>query len=408
MRLLRIFGGFTLLQIVGFAAPFVALPIIARIAGPVGWVHIASAQALGSLAAVVIIFGWWTAGPGELYQLTTESQRIALYRRSVLGRLVVSAGACPLLLVGVYASTPPTWIFISAAVAVAAALPGLSPAWLFVARAEPAKLAVYEVGPRAIATIVSIFWMQASGALIVYPSLIILATLLGYAAAWFIETPQTHESSTSLAAVLGDLRSHAPIAMSNVMGSIYSQSMVPIAAVLAPASAVSGFVSADKLYRASRFTIDATANTLQSWTLRSDTRRNHLRAVIAHAALGILGGLCISLLTPFATERLFGAAFAASYMTSTSLGVAFLCTSLSTPLVRNILIPRGRKYVALTAAISALVVGLTSVYPLYVWLGAEGFAVTMALSEAAGLCVNAWAVRELLLRDSPSSTIHVS
>lgn len=88
-------------------------------------------------------------------------------------------------------------------------------------------------------------------------------------------------------------------------------------------------------------------------------RRRHLAALVVHAALGVIGGVLIAVLGPWATGIVFGASVAAQPVPSGLYAVAFFCISLATPMIRNLLIPAGRFRIVLVATVSAALAGLT-------------------------------------------------
>lgn len=389
LALLKSLTGFTGLQLLGFVAPFMALPVIARLAGPELWVDFASAQAIGSLAGIVILFGWWTAGPAEYHRLGSVVQRANLYVASIRERLIVAAFAIPLTVAIVAAISPRESLLLCVLAALGMATYGLTPDWFFIASNSPSKLALYETIPRSISTLLSIPVMLTLGSILWFPIFQISAVFLAYMAMWRREIARHQNSSPKLRDSLTHLNQHAPIAASNILGGLYNQLMLPMATLVAPGASLATYVSADKLYKASRFSIVALANTLQSWVLSSETRKRHLVAFSAHAVLGTIGGAALALLAPPLSELFFGSELETSHTIAAALGVSFFCASVTTPVVRNLLIPHGHRRAPLIATFCATIAGLGSLYPLYAALGVVGVAFAVALSEATSLLINA-------------------
>ncbi|RLK47975.1 O-antigen/teichoic acid export membrane protein [Microbacterium telephonicum] len=386
--LARSLGGFTAIQLVGFAAPFIALPVIARMVGAAEWVHLASAQAIGSLTAAVILFGWWTAGPSEYYRRSGKAARALLYRQSVLERAIVASVALPISFVVVAMITPPDFLLIAVLANLAMASYGFTPDWYFIAMRRPAKLALYETGPRAFGIVVGVGAILLTRDIIWYPLTQLVAAAIAYLLMIHLETPRSSGMTVSLKSGLRNLRSNMPIAASNILGAAYGQLTIPVASALATNGALAPYVAGDKLYKASRFTIVALGNTLQGWVLSAETYRRQMFAISFHIGWGIVGGSMLAVLTPWATHLLFGSELRVEYSTSIAFGVAFLFASITTPLVRNVLIPHGRRRLPLVATALALTVGLGGIWPFYSAFGVSGIGLAVAASEFVSAAVN--------------------
>ncbi len=389
-------GGFTILQMIGFLAPFLALPVIARIAEPSEWVHLAVAQAVGSLTGIAILYGWWTAGPAAYHKLQHKDERIALYQQSVLERLLVACIALPTMIIVVHVISPADNIELYVMASVAMATYGLTPDWFFIAQNRPLKLAIYETLPRSVSTLASIPFILTTGAIIWYPIIQAGAVLLAYVLMLAIETPKSLGQKPSIKAAGANLQLQTPIALASVLGGAYNQFAIPLAALIVPTVVLAPYVSADKLYKASRFSIGALGNTLQSWVLTDPTYSRQMIAIRLHVIWGFVGAVLIFVLTPWATMFLFGGSLAAGPYTSAALAVAFLCTSVTTPLVRNVLIPAGQRRTPLFATFIATAAGLGGMWPLFQWLGLPGIGIAIALSETVSLGINGLGAARIL------------
>lgn len=395
MRLARRLSGFTLTQIVGLIAPLLALPILARSAGPTGWVSIAVAQAIGGIAAVVVMFGWWTAGPGAYLSTPDRSQRAQVYAMSVFSRLAVAVIAVPLATMITLAMTSPEWRTMSVLSTIAAAAAGLSPAWLFIAEARPDRLLLYEALPKVGATVAAMLIILSGGPLISYPILILLTHVLACGLSLHRWAPAARRPQSSPGDVWTELRAQMPVAAASVLGSAYSSAVVPIASSMAPISQVAPFATGDRLYRPSLFAISSLGNTLQAWVLEAKDIERHKFAIRAHVVLGLVGLALHSVVLPWATGLLFGPEFAIERSTATLFGVAFFSISVTTPLIRNIILPFGSRARPLVATGSAAVVGVSLMFALYPFLGVDGVAVGMAAGELVNLIICAFAVRRI-------------
>ncbi len=156
----------------------------------------------------------------------------------------------------------------------------------------------------------------------------------------------------------------------------------------------SPFASADAAYRLGLFTVTAMGNAFQGWTLEpgAERRSRHRGAFLAHLGLGVVGGGLFAALGPWVTGFVFGPDVAAPRDVCVWYGVAFLFLSVSTPPIRNLLVPAGRVRLVLGWTVGSAVVGLVLMVGAALAGWSAGVAAGMAVSEAvllAGLLVPA-------------------
>lgn len=390
-------GSYTLIQLLGYIAPLLALPVIARSTSTEGWASLGLGQAVGVMASVIIGAGWLTVGPVHFVQEHDDAGRHALYRRSLLQRALIAVVVTPLAVTVAAAIAPGGYGLLAALAVVGMASLGLSPGWYFIAAGAPSKLMRYDAAPRVASAVVAAAVVAVTGDVLWYPALLAIAPLVAYAIALRRETPAPAErSAIDWPQIRTDFRQQAPIAASGIVGGLYSQLMVPFVAVVAPAS-TAVFVSGDRLYKAGRFTISAAANTFQPWTLQDPSRRRHMAALLAHTLLGVVGLVASWLLMPPVSRLMFGADLAVPSLFAAAFGFGFMCTSIATPLIRNVLIPAGRRTVPLIGALTAAGLGVAVVAGLYPSIGADAVAVAVGASELGSLLVVA-AVAAPILR----------
>ncbi|QCB96955.1 polysaccharide biosynthesis protein [Arthrobacter sp. PAMC25564] len=383
--LLRL-AGFTLLPLLALVLPFLLLPIIARVVGAAGWSSITSGQAIGVIAATIILWSWNISGPVEIARAGASPVRAALYSSSMRSRMVIAAVVLPLMTVIVALVAHAGFRLDAITMAWATALTGFSPAWYGIGTGQPRILAVFDTFPRFCAAVLSAPLIVLTGQVWTYGAMSVLATLaalvsfhrkFGESGTWFPKSPRN---------VMREIIPDAGTAGINLTGSAYASSPVPIATATVPsATATAGFASADSIYRLGIFSVVALGNTFQGWTLErdaADPRQRHLIALAAHALLGVAGGLFLALFGPWVSGVMFGEAVRADTLTCVYYGLSFFFLSASTPLIRNLLIPaRRQRTVLLWTGISAaagvflmIVAGLSSNVP--------AVALGMAVSEA--------------------------
>ncbi len=400
-------AGFTGAPILSAFAPFIILPVISRVVGPDGWANFSAGQSIGILGMVGVLFGWGIVGPVRVARASDARERVIVLHESIHSRLVTAVIALPVVVGATYVVSGPDYRLESIAIAVAMAAGGFTPAWFCIGEGNPRGLMYFDALPKLAASLVAVPIVALTGAVLWYPVLLAGFTLPMYA---------VHARITAFADVRADgmnrqlipiLRTLAPTAAIDATGNAYGSTAIPIATAGLSPSDASSFASADRAYRIGILAVVAIANAFQAWVLdpqASDARARNRAAILAHVGLGIVGGASIALLGPWATGILFGAAVAAQPLPSLLFGVAFLCISSATPLIRNLLIPGHRVKTVLSATIVAAVVGLVVMITGSAIGSPSIIALGVAASELAALVVLAVpAIREYhrLPRRSP-------
>jgi O-antigen/teichoic acid export membrane protein len=378
-------GGFTAIPLFSSFVPFLLLPALARVSGAAGWAAIGTGQALGTMGAVIVAWGWWLAGPVGYVRRTSSRDRHALFMSSVQTRLLVSAFIIPIAFVAAALLSARSWRLEAGMVAIGFAVSGLTPGWFCIAAGRPGLLAQYEAVPKMLATAASGLIVWQTHNVMAYPILLIVATVGALAVFVVREIPPTEREIQPFNEVIATLREQAPIVTSNAFGSAYSSTPMPIASALAPAVSAASFSSGERFYRIAQFSIVALANGLQKWVLEADGQvaaRRQRAAIWSHVVLGLAGAIGIGLLGPTISRVLFGSAVQASYVTTIGFGVAFFFVSAATPFGRNLLIPAGRRTRLLVGTSSGAIVGVPLMVVSYYLFGVGGIAVGLALSEA--------------------------
>ena len=310
---------------------------------------------------VGVLFGWGIVGPVRVARATDAREKAVVLHESIHSRLVTAVIAFPAVVAATYLVSGPDYRLESIAIAVAMTAGGFTPAWFCIGEGNPRGLMVFDALPKLAASLVALPIVAFTGAVLWYPVLLLVLTLPLYA---------IHARSTAFAYIRADgmnrelrhvLRTLAPTAAIDATGNAYGSTAIPIAtAGLSPTDA-SSFASADRAYRIGILAVVAIANAFQAWVLdphARDARARNRAAILAHLGLGVAGGASIALFGPWVTGILFGAAVAAQVLPSILFGVAFLCISTATPLIRNLLIPGHRVKTVLAATIVAAIVGL--------------------------------------------------
>lgn len=373
----------------GLLTPLVVQPTMSRLTGDQGWGSVVTAISLGSVGWAAITWGWNLLGPPKVVR-AKQAQRWASYQESMHTRLLLAAIVLPLCAIFTAMLVPAEFRIATGLTAVAFAAVGLLPQWYCIGIGSSKLLGFFDAIPRLIGTLISIPIMLFTRSILAYP-ILLLATIA--VSLWlfprkvFPGQPAIHfrfrESWRSITQM-------GPAAIANLIPVAYSYAPMPIAQALLSNTAASHFGSADNLFRYSLYAITSLANALQGWTLEvegSSGRQRQIAAIAAHTALAILGGGLFILLGVWASKLLLGADVIATQGAIFWYGMAFFFLCISTPLLRNLLVPNGRARLALLATVVAAVIGLSVMFLSGFQHNPTGIAAGMAGSEGLILAI---------------------
>jgi O-antigen/teichoic acid export membrane protein len=400
-------SAFGTLPLIGSIAPLLVLPIIARSVDANQWASLLTCQAIGSFAAVVILSGWGINGQAAVALESSPARRRDIYWTSLRSRILVSLIVLPLALaVGILLASR-SMLVTSGLILVSSAWSGYTLSWFSIGCGRASWIATYELLPRLLATVASAYLVLMFGFIWLYPVSLVLSMSVGLSLFHKFELgswlPQRMRRTASLPTA--ERRRGAALSM---VGAAYAAAPLPVASALGlPGRA--GLASADRLYRYALFAIHTLANALQEWVLGSE-RKNYVRsqliAIRLHASLGLVGVTIAVLCGPALGRLFFGSQVAPSATICAWYGFAFFFLSLSTPLVRNLLIPAYRSGLVLCSTTVSGCLGLCSMMLLGPWLGSSGVAASLALAEMANFLILAPPALKLLRSHSRSEALH--
>ena len=388
MSLARRLASFSAIPAASALIPFLVLPVLAHAAGTGPWVAVAVGQSIGGFFALVVSLGLNVVGP-TLVSLAPDAERPELFATGTRARVAIALPAA--LVAGVIAAllAPGDDASTAAVMAVAITCGGLSSAWYLIGLGRPLPLIVFELLPRAVATLIGGAIILLGGPVIWYPTLLLLAIAGGVAAyAATVMNP---------AAILGGswresfafARMHLAAAATETVSGAYTTLAVSLVTAGTTAVQAAGYVSGDKLFRMGQTVVGAQGNALQGWVV--EDARAHFgararNALLLHAALGMLGFAAFALLGPWLTTVLFGDQ-AVDRATAILFGVAILCISLTTSLGRHVLVPLGRTRAIFVSVVAGAIVGVPLTLVLSSLWGSVGGAMGLATAEVVVLLV---------------------
>lgn len=381
-------AGFGSLPLIASLSPLLVLGIVARVCTPAEWAALGVGQAVGSFATVAVTFGWTVLGPPSLATTRDEGARRDLYAVSWWTRVLVGCLAVPSSAALASILVSPETALLAGCMCSSTALAGLTMAWYAVGLGRPSLAAIFDVIPRlaALGAGASLVWVTGE------PLWLPLCAGVGVGVALLAFHRWMHRRFMPPwpggAALVEGVRASASSAAVMSVGSLYTSAPVPVATLVAGAHAVAGLSSADRLYRYSLFVVGAVADALQAWVLeRGIGGRRQTAAVLLHIALGLTGAVGLLALGQGVTAILFGASLAApgDVLWGYALAFAFVC--VSTPFVRNVLVPAGATNGVLIANLAGLVAGVGSLAPAVSWAGVAGVPLAFAATEGTTMAV---------------------
>jgi O-antigen/teichoic acid export membrane protein len=365
-------------------APFLFLPVLARLAGADAWVAIALGQSVGGFAALVAGLGYPTLAPPQVAVAAAERRRrilaTSLHVRTPVWLVVAAAGVVVAALLA-----PESHRADAAVMAGAMSLAGLAPTWYWIGVGRALPILWSEVLPRMAATLLATGILLAGGDVIWYPVLLIVAMIAGPLVV-YLRFAGHELGRVDRADVRTVLRTHPPAVIAETAAGAYNALAVALVAGAAPVAQAARYVSGDKSYRIGQYAVSALGNALQGWVAEASHERSALGrrlriTVLLHLALGLAGLTTFALIGPQLTELLFGRAVAIDELTALGFGVATVGIALGTACGRIGLVTLGARTTFMTCVLIASAVGVTGLLVGGAVWGAPGAAWGLGIAE---------------------------
>ncbi|MDQ1123350.1 hypothetical protein [Microbacterium trichothecenolyticum] len=369
-------------------SPLIALPLITRAAGPDGFAEIAIGQALGTLAATVITFGWAVRGPVEVARSADPAR---VFRASIAVRGANSLVALPLVaLVAALASHADDHA-LAIVSALAFSLQGLSLSWYAVGVGRPLLSLVFDAAPRIVLNLAGAVAALLTGIPLLYPALLLVGTLAAFlVATWLLGLRERFSPRAALrdarAAYAGGWRTALAAAL------LTFSETAPLSTLgVATSPAAIGFAPFDRVLKYGYIGVYMITGSFQGWVSSAPGDaglRRMRRALGIHALLALVLGTGFALVVPWATPIVLGPGFDIGPLTALLGAVALAAMTMATALGMCVVLPSGRD----GAYLVAVCVGALLVVPA-VLIGAAALGVAGA---AAGVAVVQLAVLGVL------------
>jgi PST family polysaccharide transporter len=394
-------SGFVVVPAIAAISPLLVLPVVARTAGAGGWSSAIAGEAIGTFAAIGIGYGWAAIGPALVSIAQTDAHRARLYRDSLVVRLILAAAILPILGVVCWFVATPGAQWLSVLMGAQGALIALSFTWYSAGVGDPRAIILYDAVPRLAASVVSAVLIANVGVVELYPLAGICVTVVG-TCIFTVKVLRANPGPWPARADLPQLfRKGAPVALNDAGLGAYSNVPTPLVNVVSTEIPAAGFASADKMLKLGQFLPLTLANALQAWIgeAHDAMRARRMRiALIAHGGFGLVGGACLALLGPLASEILFGQDASAPAAVLLSMGIVFAFFCLRTSMSRHILFAAGQANVVMRATLLGTALGVPAMVGLGVAFGPVGAAAGYALTEAAATVLLVSHCRRVLTR----------
>jgi len=391
VRRLVAFAGLPFLSLI---TPFLFLPILARVAGAEAWLAIAVGQSAGGFFALVVALGYNTIGP-PMVALAAPGERVGIFTRSLQARLVVWLPCVLLAVLVAVLVAPPTHWAEAGLMAVAVSMSGLSAGWFMIGLGRASLIAIYEVAPRIVTTVIAAVVVLAGGQVGWYPLLLVVAAVVSIGTFALRTAPVSRLLAVNRSVVASVLRNNRTAVTTEVAGGAYNSLVVTLVGTTAAATQAAAYVSGDKLYRIGQYSVSSLGNALQGWVVErgaASFARRARTSFLLHLALGLLGFAAFALLGPFLSQALFGDLVAIDLPTALGLGTATIGIALGTALGRIMLVSMGARREFMTSVLVAACVAVPSILVLSATFGAAGGAWGLAIGEVVSVCAQAVSV----------------
>jgi len=366
-------------------SPLIALPLITRAAGPVDFAEIAIGQALGTLAATLITFGWTVRGPVEA---SRSAHPARVFRASLVVRVANSVLVLPVVaLVAALASHADDHA-LAIVSALAFSLPGLSVSWYAVGVGRPALALVFDALPRIVLNLVGAALALATSMALVYPLVLLVGTLAAFfVAAGVIGFRERFSLRGALADAVAEYREGWRAALASSLLTFSETAPLSTLGVAGSAAAI-GFAPFDRVLKYGYIGVYMIASSFQGWVSSAPGEtglRRMRRAVGIHAVLGLLLGTVFAAVVPWATPIVLGPGFEIAPLTAVLGGTALAAMTVGTALGVCVVLPAGRDGAYLVAVALGAVLVVPAVLTGAALAGLGGAAGAVALVQLAVL-----------------------
>lgn len=382
------FAGFGVLPILSAISPLLVLPAVAVAVEPAGWASALMGEALGTLAAIPIAWGWTSIGPAKVAGSAPEI-RGRLYRESLIVRGLSLLVVAPILVTASAVLAADGYRLLTALMALQGALIAMSFTWFAVGKGDPKAIVLFDAVPRVLAVALAALTIALTGFSVLYPIAGIAVTLIGTTIYSWLTLRQEPAPWPSKGELWSVFRSTSAVAANDAALGAYSAVPVPLVNLTSPALSAASFASADKLIKLGQYIPLTIANAMQAWAAEGGPQQIVLRtkrALLTHGLVAVSGWIAVATLGPWVSSVLFDDAAAAPEVLWV-LGASFACFTVRTAVTRHILFPLGMTKEVVRAGFLGALVGIPAMIAGQLVAGPLGAAVGFTATEVVMLAV---------------------
>jgi O-antigen/teichoic acid export membrane protein len=383
--LLHRFGGFAVSLVFSTLVNLLAIPFVISTLGKGIWGELALAQATAALFGILVAYGWGTVGAAMVASLPVY-ERPQMYLDSLVSRSYLFLFAAPVMFLAVLVISRVDPI-VAAVAAVAYLLPFLGASWYFVGQAKPWQLLVFDVLPQGLGVVTGVVLMMFMphaytfvGSLLFFN---LLAVILGATGALRSRPSQPLKRNLALVPAMRRLRDQRHGVIAAGTGSLNSNLPLLVVNQVVQA-ALPQYAMADKLFRFAVAGFGPVLQVIQGWIPEAgvSASRNRIRVVARLApAAGLLAGVVLAALTPWASSAFSGGSINIGLELSAPFGVILAGVIVAQIVGLACLIPLGKG----AALAKSTAIGAALNVPLMILLGfafgAPGVAWAVGLAE---------------------------
>ncbi|MCK2022205.1 hypothetical protein KZC52_04665 [Microbacterium sp. kSW2-24] len=385
-------SGFTISVGIVTLIGIVSMPLLNLALGEATWGTLALVQTVSQFGGILVAFGWGATGAATVAGIPI-GQRQAFYRTSLRARALLYVLVLPVIAVILTLLTRGD-VLISVLGAAVYLLPHLGAIWYFTGEGKPMRLLLCDTLPTVAGGIAGVIGAVVTGELWVY----LVAQGLGFIGAVVLDAVVVLRGSFGAAHTPVPLRTalsgqrHA-VSATLVSGLYVTLPMVAVQAFLPALQPM--YAVADRLFKYASIALLPIQQYFQSWVPdpEADFRHRARIATLAGVLVGVVGGACIALLSPWASTILSAGKISVPWQVSLPLGVAFVGIATAAIVGYACLVVVGRVRALAVSTLIGAIVGA----PLILAFAAAGSVPLVAWAVAASeLCVGGYQV--LVLR----------
>lgn len=383
--LLRRSGLFGVSVVASTVVGLFSIPLLTGALGKEGWGELATLQAIGQFASIVVAFGWGATGPATVAALPVREHRQFLWD-SLFVRVPLLVLVTPVaILLGIVIGMDP----LAAVLATFAyALPGIGAAWYFVGTNRPMRLLLFDAVPAILGQIAGLI------AVIVHPDIrsylwaMLVFTAIGVSVGLIVSL-RTRDGVRLHRPVPATLRaemktqSHGLVSL--LAGNLATMLPLVLLQAFASKSDAATFALIDRLFRYGIIVLSPILQAVQSWVgeVPEMLRRRARGVVWISLGIGLAGGVAYGVLAPLLSGPLTQGEIPLSWMLGGIGAVAFGAECVAQLIGLAGLVAVGRTSVLSTTAVGSSIATVLLLIPATTAFGVTGALVVVAVPIVA-------------------------